>query len=298
MQLTCRRLNCAVIVVSSLLLAACGTNYSIPRVDSAALTEAFQIIAEERVQAASTGKTPGDEARRRFARVVDSIESVAEEFCQEQRPEEPETFCDFEIKVDSSITREPNAFQWIGGDGRPELSMTPAFLTLARNNDEMAFVLGHEAGHQISGHLEKKHKQMLAGAAIGGLLGTAIIIVGTASGADMYKGGDSILIGSILLGTYSGRRAYSQTYELEADMLGTYIAERAGYDPVLGSRVFARLSSDQGKPVPKNKASFWSTHPRSPRRIATVKATAALIEAQRAKGEDPLPDKRRSLLRK
>lgn len=293
MQLPCPRFALLPPLLFGLLLGACGTSYELPGIDSAALTEASQIIAEEKVQAAGTGKTPENEAWERYRRVVDSVEPVAEDFCKAQRPEESEKFCDFNIRVDGSVTNKPNAFQRIGSDGRPDLSMTPSFLTLARNDDEMAFVLGHEAAHQISGHLDKQSQQQTAGAAIGAILGTALVIAGAAAGADMSSTGGAIILGSGAIGAYGGRHVYSQTYELEADMLGTYITEKAGYDPVLGSRVFARLSADEGRPVPQGKASFWSTHPRSPERIAVVMATADRIEAQRKEGLIPNPGKRR-----
>lgn len=71
-------------------------------------------------------------------------------------------------------------------------------------------------------------------------------------------------------------------------MLGALIAEEAGYDPVLGARVFARLSQPRGSTVhAPGKAAFWSTHPQSPERIAIVMETQGRLAAARAAGVDP-----------
>ena len=84
------------------------------------------------------------------------------------------------------------------------------------------------------------------------------------------------------LGASLGGRAYSQSYELEADTLGAYIAARAGYDPERGARIFARpgwpAAAGCCRPIPA---------PRSARRPSA--ATAAEIRRQQAAGT-PTPD--------
>ena len=69
------------------------------------------------------------------------------------------------------------------------------------------------------------------------------------------------------LGAQVGARTYSKEFELEADALGTIIASRAGYDPLLGAEFFNRI------PDPGDK--FLGTHPPNAERIATVRRTAA-----------------------
>jgi len=86
------------------------------------------------------------------------------------------------------------------------------------------------------------------------------------------------------IGSAFAARAYSKEYELEADVLGAYIAEAAGYDPVRGARSFARFGGGSN--------SFLSTHPPSGNRIATVNKAAADIKRQRAQGKTPRPPRR------
>ena len=86
------------------------------------------------------------------------------------------------------------------------------------------------------------------------------------------------------VGAYLGARSYSQTYELEADTLGAFIAARAGYDPERGAQIFVRpaLADAGGPPI-------LSSHPASARRQATVAAVAAEIRRQQALGLTPRP---------
>ena len=127
-----------------------------------------------------------------------------------------------------------NAYQTANTDG-PLIIITAALLQGTRNNDdELAFVMGHEAGHHIANHLEKRAGQQLAGALI---LGMATAYAG--SGSVDYQNQRNIE-DAMDAGAAIGGIAYSQTYELEADMLGAYIAEAAGYDAEKGWLIFAR----------------------------------------------------------
>ena len=87
-------------------------------------------------------------------------------------------------------------------------------------------------------------------------------------------------------GAAVGGIAYSQTYELEADMLGAYIAEAAGYDAEQGSLIFARREGGGTGAMPgaSNAMSLWSTHPSSPQRVATVRYAVADARAKKAAG--------------
>jgi len=79
------------------------------------------------------------------------------------------------------------------------------------------------------------------------------------------------------IGGSIGARAYSQSHELEADILGVYVAEIAGYNPEVGARSFARFSGGGG---------FLSTHPPSAQRIQAVQRTIQRIEQDRAAGRN------------
>ncbi|MCX7644468.1 MAG: M48 family metallopeptidase [Rhodobacteraceae bacterium] len=189
-----------------------------------------------------------------FAAVVASVGPVAEREC---RARAPELDCAFRIVVDDRPGQPPNAFQTVDRQGRPVIGFTLALIADARNRDELAFILGHEAGHHIAGHLPRTQQSALAGALI---LGTLASVAGGGA-ADVQAAQD--------IGATVGARRFSKEFELEADMLGTIIAYRAGYDPARGAAFFDRI------PDPGNR--FLGTHPPNAERRAVVQNTLARL---------------------
>jgi len=124
-----------------------------------------------------------------------------------------------------------------------------------RNADELAFVIGHEAAHHIAQHLDA---QLIASRTGAQILGSRA----QQSGASRQE-----IIEAAQAGALIGARQFSQTAELEADSLGTIIACRAGYDPVLGSAFFSQLR-DPGVQI-------LGTHPPNAARVEIVRQTAA-----------------------
>ncbi|PCH93571.1 MAG: peptidase M48 [Rhodobacteraceae bacterium] len=196
-----------------------------------------------------------------FARVSRRIEPIAEKSCRAIHKSKGAKFCDFVIKVDHNPKAPANAFQSIGKDGRPVLTFNINMIRSIQNDHEIAFILGHETGHQIASHLVKTRNNQVAGAVVGGLLAAIV-------GVDVSVGTD--------LGGLVGARSYSKDFELQADRIGTHIASRAGYDPRIGARSFNRTKGSNG---------FLSTHPPTQERINTVAQTDAKIRAARANGQ-------------
>lgn len=209
--------------------------------------------------AAPTPDVPGvttsddlDTKARSFVDVVSTVEPVAEREC---RSRTTQVNCDFKIVVDDRPDQPPNAFQTVDRSGRPIVAFTVALIADARNEDELAFILGHEAAHHISGHIDKQQQNAVATAVIAGSL--AVLLGGSAEAVETAQ----------QRGALVGARSYSKQFELEADALGTVIAARAGYDPVRGAQFFTRI------PDPGNR--FLGTHPPNAQRIETVKRVAA-----------------------
>jgi predicted Zn-dependent protease len=198
------------------------------------------------------GRVVPETAARNFVSVVRRVEPVAEQVCRQQVPRGN---CDFLIVVDDRPGQPPNAFQTLDRTGRPVIGFTLALVADARNEDELAFVLGHEAAHHIAGHIPLTQRSASEGALVGGLL--------AALGGLDQQGIDTVA----QLGATVGARRFSKEFELEADRLGTVIAARAGYDPVRGAAFFARV------PDPGDR--FLGTHPPNAERIRVVQSTAA-----------------------
>ena len=189
---------------------------------------------------------------RNFVQVVNTLEPVAEREC---RARTTNVNCDFNIVVDDRPGEPANAYQTLDRQGRPIIAFTLALIADAQNEDELAFVMGHEAAHHIAGHIARQQQNAVAG---------AVIFAGLAT----LSGGDANTVRSAQeLGAQVGARSYSKDFELEADALGTVITKKAGYDPLRGAAFLTRI------PDPGDK--FLGTHPPNASRIETVRRTAA-----------------------
>ncbi len=229
-----------------LLLAALGL--------SACASAVPPVLPTSEGAPAVAGQPSPEAAADNFIAVVDQVEPVAERIC---RAETADISCDYQIVVDSRTDQPPNAFQTLDRSGRPIIAFTIALIADARNRDELAFILGHEAAHHIAGHIPRQQQSALRGAFLAGVLAS----IGGAEASGVRAAQD--------LGASVGARAFSKEFELEADALGTVIAFRAGFDPERGARYFERIED------PGNQ--FLGTHPPNAARIETVRKTMASL---------------------
>lgn len=203
---------------------------------------------------AVSDRLPADQAARNFVAVVNRVEPVAEAVCRDLNPR---SNCDFLIVVDDRPDQPPNAFQTLDRSGRPLIGFTLALIADARNADEIAFVIGHEAAHHIAGHIPQTQRTAVTGAVLAGVLAQA-----TGAPPDAVRAAQE-------MGAAMGARTYARNFELEADALGTEIAFYAGYDPLRGSAFFDRL------PDPGDQ--FLGTHPPNAQRKEIVRQVAASL---------------------
>ena len=194
------------------------------------------------------GQLSPEEAAQNFVSVVDVLEPVAEQVCREARPR---ANCDFLIVVDDRPGQPPNAFQTLDPEGRPVVGFTLALIADARNADEVAFVIGHEAAHHIANHIPQTQQTATTTAVLAGILASA-----TGGTAEQIRAAQQA-------GATFGARTYAKDFELEADALGAEITLRAGFDPIRGSAFFDRL------PDPGDQ--FLGTHPGNSQRKETVR---------------------------
>ncbi len=146
---------------------------------------------------------------------------------------------------------EPNAFALPGGF----TFVTRSLLELCNwNQDEIAFILGHEMAHVIRGH------------AMNRIITNSAIAVGAR--AAPIRG---------LLASWLGRvgvkfleSAYSQDIELEADKLGARLAAAAGYDSHAPKQLLSRLSKLDQPAKHSCLGNYFSSHPAFDIRIQNV----------------------------
>ena len=188
-----------------------------------------------------------------FVAVASRVEPAAERLCRRRAARG--TDCDFQIVVVRNPRVPPNAFQTVDARGRPVVGFTRSLIAEARNVDEIAFVMGHEAAHHIEGHIARQRQSALAGQALAGAL------------AQMGGADEQAIRRAAEIGLEVGARRYSKDFELEADALGTVITANAGFNPLRGAAFFNRL------PDPGDR--FLGTHPPNAARVAVVRQAAA-----------------------
>lgn len=230
-----------------LVLSACASPPANPKAGSVKIPTPLPAIS-----APDPARLSGRRAVQNFITVVEAVEPVAERFCRETAPL---LNCDFRIVVDEVINAPPNAYQTLDRNGRPIIAFTISLIAEARNTDELAFILAHEAAHHIEGHLAQQRRNATIG---------AVLLGGLVAGLNPEAQRTAERIGATI-----GARSYSKEFELEADALGTVIAARAGFDPLRGAAFFARI------PDPGNR--FLGTHPGNAERLRTVQRVAARL---------------------
>lgn len=203
---------------------------------------------------AADGRPSPQQAVENFITVMRQVEPVAEATC---RAANPTRNCDYRVVVDDDLRAPPNAYQTVGRSGRPFIVFTIGLIAEVRNQDELAFIFGHEAAHHVAGHLERQRDNAVRGAE---LLGERVV----------RRGGDAAAVRvAQAVGAEIGVRVFSQEFELEADRIGTLIALRGGFDPVRGAAYFTRIE-DPGHV-------FLGSHPPNAARIQTVRRAVAQL---------------------
>jgi Zn-dependent protease with chaperone function len=161
-----------------------------------------------------------------------------------------------------------NAFALPGGP----VYVTRGMIEAARNEGELAGVVAHEISHVALRHgTNQVSKAYLAKAGIGILGG----ILGGGSGG---SGTGQIIQAVGGLGLNALFLKFSRTAETQADIMGTQIMARAGYDPLAMASMFQILRAQSGRD-PGKVAQFFSDHPSPANRETAVRQEAQKLGA-------------------
>ncbi len=158
---------------------------------------------------------------------------------------------------------DPNAWALPGG----KVGVHTGLFKVARNDAQLAAVLGHEIAHAIARHGVERMSQQL-------LVGLGVLAVGAATEDEDAM--QAAALGSLLLISLP----FSRAQESEADHIGLLYMARAGYDP----RQAIRLWRNFEKVEKGGKVEFLSTHPSHGSRIRRLERLMpqALAEYRRA----------------
>jgi predicted Zn-dependent protease len=135
-------------------------------------------------------------------------------------------------------------------------------LAVARNESELAGVLAHEVAHVVERHAARQASTAMV-ANVGLELLSALL--GNTGGALTSGMAANALTGSVFLG-------FSREDELGADVEGTRILRKAGWDPG-GLASFLEAARATARKNPTALEVFFSTHPATEDRIAALRRT-------------------------
>lgn len=135
-------------------------------------------------------------------------------------------------------------------------------LPVAKDEQGLAAVLGHEIGHVVARHNSERYSNVKILIFLSYLLDVLGLDVGI-----------SRLVTTLLMDLPNSR-----TLEYEADQLGLGICARACYDPRASPEMFARLGKMEGR----GRWDFLHTHPTSEKRIQKLEARIPEADALRA----------------
>jgi len=170
-----------------------------------------------------------------------------------------------------------NAFALPGG----KIGVNTGLLPVARTQDQLATVLGHEVAHVIARHgAERVSQSEAANLLQAGVAASGIVDPATATG--------QLALGALGLGMqYGVLMPYSRTQESEADLLGLDYMARAGFDPRESVELWKNMSAAGGAQPP----AFLSTHPSHETRIRDLEEripqALELTKEARAAGHRP-----------
>jgi predicted Zn-dependent protease len=232
----------AALALSSLLLAACGSDETGLGVDLVSQEQVQQMGVESWQRIRAETPASDDQAAQRTA------EQVADKLLRAAGADPGE----WEVLVFEGD--EANAFALPGG----KIGVYEGMFQAAANEAQLAAVVAHEIGHLGAQHAQERVSSEVATQGVVQLV-SAALQVGNVAYADAIAGalGAGAQYGVLL--------PYSRNQELEADRLGLQLMAQAGYDPREALAFWQRMQQQGGQPP-----AFLSTHPGAKERIAQL----------------------------
>lgn len=166
-----------------------------------------------------------------------------------------------------------NAFALPGG----KIGVHTGLLDVAKNQDQLATVIGHEIGHVMARHGAERVSQQFAAS-------TALQLVGSYVGEDSSNS-SKLAMALLGLGTQVGvLLPYSRIQESEADVIGLDLMAKAGFDPRASVKLWENMAQQGGGRPPE----FLSTHPAPGSRIQELRNNMeGAMDLYRQSGRQP-----------
>ena len=157
---------------------------------------------------------------------------------------------DWELVVFESD--QVNAFALPGG----KIGVYTEILKVAKTQDQLAAIIGHEIGHVIEEHSNERlsSNQLSQG---------VLLIAGAALESQNVEHRNELMAGLGLGVQYGIIMPYGRSHESEADIVGQDLMARAGFNPEASIALWQNMAKLGGNQPPE----FMSTHPSHSTRI-------------------------------
>lgn len=160
---------------------------------------------------------------------------------------------DWEVRVFEDDTA--NAFALPGR----KIGVHTGLLKVAKNQDQLATVLGHEVAHVLARHSNERVSAEIARQ--GGTAVAAGVLGAAGNPSSPWNG---VALAALGVGGQLGTLKYGRTHESEADLFGLDLMARAGFDPRQSVPLWQNMAAAAKGARPPE---FLSTHPNPESRI-------------------------------
>ena len=268
----------AAALASTMLVGACddsGPDIPRPEVDQTELEDARAKLEYEWVPPAA-GWRSYEQQTESLERVIPRMRSASAQMCFDGQFEHLGSAEDCTANLNRWLDNvqldfgEDDANASVSPDGR--IVFNSGLLKAAANDDEVAYVLGHEMAHGFAEHFAKQQQGATQGAVVGGVLagGLAALLCPECTQQTI----SDMTVTGMQAGAVSGAFQYSPERELEADEYAILLTSYAGYDPRAGRALIIRLARGlEGEEVVPGLSqasfrSYFNTHPSDEHRLA------------------------------
>ncbi|MGR2739408.1 M48 family metallopeptidase [Billgrantia sp. Q4P2] len=260
-----RWIRCLAVGALALAVTACTTSptgrQQLTLMSDAQLNQMGQEAFEQYQQ----DLPPAGQAQQRYAQCI--AEALVAVLPERERNQ------DWQIRVFES--EQANAFALPGG----YMGINTGLLRVARDQDQVASVIGHEIGHVLARHANERVSTQTS-------TQLALSVLGSAAG--LQGPGGEQLMGALGLGAQYGiMLPFSRRHESEADVIGLRLMADAGFDPRASLTLWENMSAEGGARPP----AWMSTHPSHGQRTQGLQAemdnALARYEQARQAGRQP-----------
>jgi predicted Zn-dependent protease len=203
----------------------------------------------------------------RDPKIVNYVTCVSNKVTVAARPQTSVT--QWDVVVFKS--NEANAFALPGG----KIGVYTGILKVAKTQDQLGAIIGHEVGHVIAHHGAERVSQQ-TGSQLGLSALGALTKDNPNSNTLMSLLGVGVQVGVLL--------PFSRAQESEADLIGLTLMAKSGFDPRQSVELWKNMNASSGGKAPPQ---WLSTHPAGETRITTLEQNMPAAQAvyQQAKSQ-------------